>query len=321
MPEKFDSENLDDIPETEIAGGPAIKPKPKNGSTNIIDVAKNKVTDEALDFATGGAWEAAKRIPIIGKYLDELKNKAVKLASKQFWKALLAANWPTFTTIAVIIVLLLGILVPAFSGISRSRKCWFGKCLNSPASAYSSDDVNGIKGILGAGYSLKGDPKDWYFNQNDKTLGWADYIPAGNRRPLGETGCVITSFAMMAKYYGIQTNPKQLIVDSGAKGQDWPAMQKWIVDQINQSGKSFKWSEISSSDTNSIKSHLDSGNPVFIYALHLNGSSTKHAGVIVGFDQATSRMVVNDPIFGPEKVSSFPPKNGSVEYLWAIDEQ
>ncbi len=205
--------------------GSAIRPK----SAQSKGVTGNAAVDRAIDFGkdktlnvlSGGGWEAAKRLPVVGKMLDELSNKALKYFTKNFWKTLLLANWPTLTTVAVMLGLLLIITVPSFAGISKARRGAYGKTIPVNASVLKDADVATIQELLnGSGIDYAA-IRSWRYSQGYKheagTEGWATQS-YGYGTTVGTSGCGPTSAAMVLKKYGVNVTPadtSQFCLDNG----------------------------------------------------------------------------------------------------------
>lgn len=296
-------------------GAPDATKKPPGIKGGATDIAKNQGA-EALGTAaaaavTGGSGGIGAVLGPIIKKATEFVVK--KLLSKDWWKVVLMAFWPQLAA-GVIITLFIVIAVVL---VSRAGKGPWGRSAAQDSSLYSNSDINDIQVILGKSFQLSGNPKDWYFSQND--LQWADYTPKGFSKNMDKSGCVVSSWAMIAKYYGVYTNPKKILVDSGCSGTDHGCIKQYVINAINLSGSNKIWKSINPSDTASIQKQLEKGNPIVIYAQNLSGASNMHAAVIIGFSPEQSKILLNDPEFGSMKKSTYNP--GSVKFLSVIDDK
>lgn len=331
MPEEFDSENLENKPAPYAnQGGPAIKPSGANSGKGVTgNAAVDKVIgagkDKALDAATGGAWEAAKRMPVIGKMLDELSNKALKYFTKNFWKTALLANWPTLTTIGIIVLLLFVTTVPAFARIGSSRRGVDGKSQPVDASVLSAADMASVQEVLGNSNTVPGDPTKWYFNQADPA--WANIHLAGwkTENKFKNVGCAVTSAAMIAAFYsGGETRPDTfgefMVSQTGSAQMDPSQMASYLASKgINRTLASVPI------NLSSVKSEIAAGNPILAQGVQAFGSTGfMHYAVIIGVSKDDKFLVINDP--SPVAERGKPARystaddltNGKIKGMWAL---
>ncbi|MFA0821873.1 MAG: putative Ig domain-containing protein [Methanomethylovorans sp.] len=111
---------------------------------------------------------------------------------------------------------------------------------------------------------------------------------------LGDAGCAVTSTAMVFKYYGVQTDPKEL--NKWLRGNNGYSgcLIKWITATGMTSGKVKYNTEKYSPTEDYIKSYLSSGVPLIA---DLKG----HFEVITGY-AGSSYYYVNDPLGKDTKI-------------------
>ncbi|MFQ6119992.1 MAG: NosD domain-containing protein, partial [Methanosarcinales archaeon] len=130
----------------------------------------------------------------------------------------------------------------------------------------------------------QGSPSSW----NNDQLGTCTLT-------IGSDGCAITSIAMVFKYYGVQTDPRDM--NNWLKqnnGYSSGCLVKWDV-AAGRSGGTVQWAGRYSADLNRINSELDNGYPV-IAEFRLSGR--KHFVVITGYSGST--YYINDPWYGDQ---------------------
>ncbi|MFA7244274.1 MAG: C39 family peptidase [Patescibacteria group bacterium] len=337
MPEEFNNENLDgqsEAPRPNERGSAITAAKSGSGSgvtgNKVLNKAIDAGKDKALDAATGGAWEAAKRLPVIGKALDNLSNKALKFATKNFLKTFLIANWPTLTTIAIVILLIFFITVPAFGRMSGSNRGMDGKSQPIDASVYSEADAADIKQVLGNSITVPGDPTKWYFNQGDPRWGDKPGQAAGwssKRNSYAGAACAITSSAMIANYYGVSGITPYILGQYLADTNHSMALDKatW-VSYINSKGLNKELAQVPR-NLDSVKKEIAAGNPILAQGITAFRATGQHWVVIIGVSKDDKFLVLNDPSAEasrgrPARYSPASELNsGLIKGLWALHDK
>ncbi|MDB5079164.1 MAG: hypothetical protein JWP00_1088 [Chloroflexi bacterium] len=96
------------------------------------------------------------------------------------------------------------------------------------------------------------------FSQEDPR--WKDYSLGGCGTTIGAQGCALTSTAMVFKYYGVDTDPKQLRNCLGYSA----CPMRWGSASGNCSGGKVSGGEIRSFDFNAMRASLEQGFPVIV---------------------------------------------------------
>jgi len=130
------------------------------------------------------------------------------------------------------------------------------------------------------------------FNQGDAT--WkTDKLGGCSGDTIGSDGCAITSIAMSFKYYGIDTNPRDLnnwLVNNSGYNSKKGCLVKWQKAPGRTNGI-VQWMNYPYSATlNEIKSELDNGYPVIA---EIKVSKGQHFVVLTGY--SGSDFYMNDP--------------------------
>lgn len=147
------------------------------------------------------------------------------------------------------------------------------------------------------------------FDQTDSR--WAsDPLGLGTcTETIGSSGCAVTSVAMVLKYYGIQTDPKDL--NSFLKinaGYDNCKIY-WPKGALRSSGTVIYIDPAPSPDLNRIRSELDNGFPV-IAKVRLE---SEHWAVITGYSGST--FYINDPLGGQTNVDLTSRYSGTIHAI------
>jgi hypothetical protein len=205
MPEEFDPENLQP-PQNEVPGGPAVKSRGPSAAQNAGDKLKQQGV-KAAKVAAADATKAALVASGVGAGFAAVGGKVAewateKVLNKGYWKALLLAQWPTFATIGIVFMLLLGILAPAFSFVLKANKGAYGKQppgTVAHAAIASDEDISDIQTLIaGSGIDYAA-IRSWHLLQAGQS--WSDH-PYGDGKTIGSSGCGPTSAAMVLNKYG-----------------------------------------------------------------------------------------------------------------------
>lgn len=141
------------------------------------------------------------------------------------------------------------------------------------------------------------------FGQRDPR--WANKPLGSSTSTLGGYGCLVTCLAMMAKYYGKDTDPDRLNtalknINGFANGN----LYKWYegITKLYTDIKITKLQAtplpLTSTDFNAIKAEIDAGRPVILQVDFIPATSTvdMHFVLVVGYEGDT--IYVNDPWYG-----------------------
>ena len=143
-------------------------------------------------------------------------------------------------------------------------------------------------GVVGPN-GLGGGKDGWYYSQRDSR--WADEKIGNSSYTVFESGCLVTSVAMVHKYYGYDATPAQIAEKDdhffyGDMRIPWPA----------PSGRSYKvlaWGY----PKESIDKELSNKNPVIVGVRAGNAAGT-HFIVLIKKDD--DGYVMHDPYYGPD---------------------
>ncbi|HUH65900.1 MAG TPA: C39 family peptidase [Syntrophales bacterium] len=113
--------------------------------------------------------------------------------------------------------------------------------------------------------------------------------------------CALTSIAMIAQYYGYHIDPMQVSVESGV-----PIEQGMTLEAILKYFDTLKALKLDvehhyKGDLEEVKKYIDNNIPVLW--LHAAGSGpgwSRHAAVVIGYDDTARRMIIADPAYGAE---------------------
>jgi len=154
-------------------------------------------------------------------------------------------------------------------------------------SSYSAFVESSGQGIIGPN-GLGGGKGGWYYSQRDSR--WAyDYI-GGSSYTVYESGCLISSVAMIHKYYGYDMDPGDL-----ASEDQYFFWGNMLIPWPGPGGRDYKmlgWGYPESD----IDDELDDDNPVIV-GITANNSAGTHFVVLVSGDDGDYEM--HDPIYGP----------------------
>ncbi|MFC1755812.1 hypothetical protein ACFLZK_00250 [Patescibacteria group bacterium] len=154
-------------------------------------------------------------------------------------------------------------------------------------SSYSAFVTSSGQGIIGPN-GLGGGEGGWYYSQRDSR--WAhDYI-AGSPYTVYESGCLVSSVAMVHKYYGYDMDPGDL-----ASKDQYFFWGNMLVPWPGPGGRSYKmlgWGYPESK----IDDELDDDNLVIV-GITANNSAGTHFVVLI--DGSDGNYEMHDPIYGP----------------------
>jgi hypothetical protein len=136
-----------------------------------------------------------------------------------------------------------------------------------------------------------------YFNQLDGA--WSNIrLGTCNGITIGSHGCVITSVAMIFKYYGVNLDPKSFDEWLTYNGGYIDGCSLYYAQAVNYPGAGAAGISLNAAliplDWNRIRHEIRSGRPVAVWVRNF-----AHMVVIKGFDN--SRFYVNDPACGCER--------------------
>lgn len=125
---------------------------------------------------------------------------------------------------------------------------------------------------------------------------WAEDKLGKCATTLGKEGCAVTSVAMVLKYYGIQTDPKDLNnwLNNTKGGYSKGCLINWKI-AAGRSAGTVTWEGRGSANLEKIKSELDNGYPVIAQVVM---SKSQHFVVITGYSDNT--FYINDPWYKDE---------------------
>lgn len=133
----------------------------------------------------------------------------------------------------------------------------------------------------------------WHYYQTDSR--WKNERLGGSRYTIGDSGCAISSIAMVFTYHKEKVDPEDLADVSSFTSQgyiNWDSTTKeFDMELIKKTGHSS--SNFSSS---SIKDYLEEDLPVIVY---ISAGGPGHYVVIHGYDSERKDFVVHDPYWGP----------------------
>lgn len=154
--------------------------------------------------------------------------------------------------------------------------------------SYKTFVQNAGGGVIGPN-GLGGGKEGWYYSQRDSR--WADNKIGNSSYSIFESGCLVTSVAMMYKYYGYDTTPADIAShDSyfifGNMRIPWPA----------PGGRSYTmlgWGY----PKEKIEDELDDENPVIV-GVRANNAAGTHFIVLAEEDDGD--YIMYDPFYGPD---------------------
>lgn len=124
---------------------------------------------------------------------------------------------------------------------------------------------------------------------------WSSIPLHNGTSTMGESGCAISSAAMVIASYGEDITPADLAPMCN-NGIDFDAVAR----QYNLPGANT----INNADTQTIISYLNKQNPVIVRVTGLPYTSAQHYLVVTGYDAATDTFQINDS--GPRKITQTP---------------
>jgi uncharacterized repeat protein (TIGR01451 family) len=148
---------------------------------------------------------------------------------------------------------------------------------------------------LGAGVAAAMSPVP-YFSQCDSL--WSSDQLGGDGPTICDSGCALTSAAMVMAYYGVDTDPQRLNNAIGRGGYDanyqifWSTVRNACHDETNQIEYSPGTVDF---DTTVLNNHLDAGHPVIVkvYCPGYGGYWGNHFVVVTG--RSGDTYPINDP--------------------------
>jgi len=144
----------------------------------------------------------------------------------------------------------------------------------------------GLVGPNGLGNGKEG----WYYSQRDSR--WANERIGDSSYTIFQSGCLVTSVAMLHNYYGYSVTPENIAdQDSyfifGGMRIPWPAPK----------GKSYLLLGRNYYPKNKINEELKKGNPVIV-GVHANNVAGTHFLVLA--EKNDGDYVMYDPLYGPD---------------------
>lgn len=136
----------------------------------------------------------------------------------------------------------------------------------------------------------------WHYYQTDSR--WKNERLGGSRYTIGDSGCAITSIAMVFTYHNEKVNPEKLADVSSFTNQgyiDWDsATKKFDMDLVE------KTNHFSGSiDFDDLEDYIDDDRPVIVYIRAGSKYGPGHYVVVHGYDKKNKDFVVHDPYWGP----------------------
>jgi len=157
--------------------------------------------------------------------------------------------------------------------------------------SYAEFVVSSGLGLIGPN-GLGGGKEGWYYSQRDSRWANVEIIKPYYTYTIFKSGCLITSVAMVHKYYGYNVTPKDMAqndshFDSGGLMKiPWPAPK----------GKSYTllgWGY----PKDKIEDVLDDGRPVIV-GVRVNNAAGTHFLVLAEEDDGD--YIMYDPLYGPD---------------------
>lgn len=145
------------------------------------------------------------------------------------------------------------------------------------------------EGIIGPN-GLGGGKGGWYYSQRDSR--WADNKIGNSSYSIYQSGCLVTSVAMLHKYYGYDDDPADI-----AKHNEYYFYGDMLVPWPGPGGRDYSllgWGYPKSK----IDDELKDDNPVIVGINAVASSSGKH--FLVLYDGKDGDYKMNDPIYGPD---------------------
>ena len=154
--------------------------------------------------------------------------------------------------------------------------------------SYSAFVASSGLGIIGPN-GLGGGKGGWYYSQRDSQ--WANDSIGGSSYSVYQSGCLVSSVAMLHKYYGHNMDPGDL-----ADHDEYYFWGNMLIPWPAPSGLDYKllgWGYSKSS----IDKELDKDNPVIV-GITANNAAGTHFVVLLGGEDGDYKM--HDPIYGPD---------------------
>lgn len=301
--------------QNQIPGGPAINPKnaPKPQEEEPREDLDNE--DSQDDGSQQEQQSAAMSIENVKNKADQAKKfvemiqktrKAVTAAAKivKIYLAVIGGSPILIGIIAVVIIIV--IIAVSMPVVFRADKGYYGTQSPESLEIQSSETNYDLSMVLGKSVVVAGhgSPDSWYFNQGDPNWKEPGYNPAEYGWPRGKTfkrsGCGITSLAMIAVYYGVNTNPvktgKYYIDNKGSLLVAPALLPSYIKTETGNARTTYGVAR----NFESIKKEVEAGNPMLakIGRGKWGTKGESHFVVIIGVGKDGKHLVINDPAFG-----------------------
>ena len=135
----------------------------------------------------------------------------------------------------------------------------------------------------------------WYYSQTDSR--WKNEKLGGSRYTIGDSGCAITSIAMVFTYYDEKVDPEDLADVSffTSKGYiDWGSaddeFDMKLIKKTNHSSGNIDWDDL--------EDYIDHDQLVIVYIRAGSIYGPGHYVVVHGYDKKHDDFVVHDPYWG-----------------------
>ena len=143
-------------------------------------------------------------------------------------------------------------------------------------------------GVIGPN-GLGGGKGGWYYSQRDSR--WANDNIGGSSYSLKDAGCLVSSVAMLHKYYGYSVDPGDIgdvnsYFSFGDMRIPWPT----------PGGRGYRL--LNWGHTSKIDDELEDGNPVIVGIRGIANSAGTH--FVVLSDKDDGDYIMYDPIYGPD---------------------
>lgn len=154
--------------------------------------------------------------------------------------------------------------------------------------SYKAFVQNAGGGVIGPN-GLGGGEKGWYYSQRDSR--WAGNAIGNSSYTIFESGCLVTSVAMIHRYYGYNTDPADI-----AGRDSYFIFGNMRIPWPGPGGRRYSllgWGYPKSA----IDSELEDENPVIV-GVHANNAAGTHFIVLAEKDNGS--YVMYDPYYGPD---------------------
>ncbi len=154
-------------------------------------------------------------------------------------------------------------------------------------SSYSDFVTSSGQGIIGPN-GLGGGKGGWYYSQRDSR--WANNYIGNSSYTIFQSGCLVSSVAMVHKYYGYDMDPGDL-----ADKEQYFFWGNMLVPWPGPGGRDYKLLGYGYPESK-IDNELDDDNPVIV-GIYANNSAGTHFVVLVSGKNGDYEM--HDPVYGP----------------------